>query len=404
MSQLSNILLVFIIGILFSCSDSQEETLSTDPHPTWFKGNLHTHSYWSDGDEFPEVIMSWYRQNGYHFVSLSDHNILAEGEFWVDVPPDSIYQAAFKRYLQTYGNDWVTYKEDSNGISVQLKTFKEYKPLFQTPGEFLILQAEEITDSFQDKPLHLNATNLATLILPQGGSSVVQVLQRNINAVIRQRDSLELPMIVHINHPNYGFAITLEDMIALQGEQFFELFNGHPQVYNLGDSIHMDTESMWDQINIAYLQSGKPLLYGLATDDSHNYHNLGSSWSNSGRGWIQVRADTLSPQALISAMEKGDFYSSTGVTLKELRFQQDTLHVQVEPEDQVNYEIQFIGCDKEDTQTEVLKKVIGPTASLRVAPNHLFVRVKIISNKKIPDPIESFTTEMAWTQPVLPSH
>ncbi len=29
----------------------------------WFKGNLHTHSYWSDGDEFPEVIMDWYKSN-----------------------------------------------------------------------------------------------------------------------------------------------------------------------------------------------------------------------------------------------------------------------------------------------------------------------------------------------------
>ena len=404
MSPLFNFLAVFIIGALLSCSEGRQQQAPMAQESTWFKGNLHTHSYWSDGDEFPEVIMSWYRQNGYHFVSLSDHNILAQGEFWVNISPDSIYQAGFQRYLQTFGKEWVKYKEDSNGISVQLKTFKEYQPKFQIPGEFIILQAEEITDRYQDKPLHLNATNLSTLILPQGGSSVVDVLQRNINAVIRQRDSLELPLIVHINHPNYGFAITLQDMIALQGEQFFEVFNGHPQVYNLGDSIHMDTESMWDQINIAYLQSGKPLLYGLATDDSHNYHNSGSTWSNSGRGWIQVRADTLSPEALISAMEQGDFYSSTGVTLKELSYQQDILKVEVAQEDQVNYEIQFIGCKKNDAQTGILKRVTGPTATLKVDPNHLFVRIKIISDKKIQHPIEAFNTEMAWTQPVLPNH
>jgi len=44
----------------------------------WYKGNLNTHSYWSDGDDFPEMIMDWYKNHGYHFVSLSDHNILAE--------------------------------------------------------------------------------------------------------------------------------------------------------------------------------------------------------------------------------------------------------------------------------------------------------------------------------------
>ncbi len=395
------LLFALILGVLFSCNRSPEVP-PQDPDLAWYKGNLHTHSYWSDGDEFPEVIMAWYQKNGYNFVSLSDHNILAKGEAWVDISSDSIYQEGFKQYLQVYGNEWVNYIEDSSGISVQLKTLAEYQPLFQTPGDFIILQGEEITDSFQGQPLHLNATNLSTLIKPQGGSSVIQVLQRNINAVIRQRDSLDIPIMVHINHPNFGFAITLEDMIALQGEQFFEVFNGHPQVYNLGDSTHMDTESMWDQINIAYLQSGKPLLYGLATDDSHNYHNSGSTWSNSGRGWIQVRADTLSPEALISSMEKGDFYSSTGVTLKALSYQQNTLQVKVAQEDQVNYEIQFIGCTKEDMQTAILKTVTGPEASFTVNPNHLFIRIKVISNKKIPQPIETFTTEMAWTQPIVP--
>ena len=46
----------------------------------WYKGNLHTHSYWSDGDEFPEMVMDWYKTHGYQFVSLSDHNLLARGE------------------------------------------------------------------------------------------------------------------------------------------------------------------------------------------------------------------------------------------------------------------------------------------------------------------------------------
>lgn len=53
------------------------------PAPTqkggWWKGNLHTHSFWSDGDEFPETIMDWYKSRGYHFAALSDHNRIAEG-------------------------------------------------------------------------------------------------------------------------------------------------------------------------------------------------------------------------------------------------------------------------------------------------------------------------------------
>ena len=28
----------------------------------WWKGNLHTHSLWSDGDDYPEMIADWYRR------------------------------------------------------------------------------------------------------------------------------------------------------------------------------------------------------------------------------------------------------------------------------------------------------------------------------------------------------
>src|SRR6266702_2471722 len=57
---------------------------ATDAAPSqWWKGNLHTHSLWSDGDDYPEMIVDWYKQHGYHFLALSDHNILAQGDKWI---------------------------------------------------------------------------------------------------------------------------------------------------------------------------------------------------------------------------------------------------------------------------------------------------------------------------------
>src|SRR6056297_373593 len=82
-------------------------TVPLQAQEKWYKGNLHTHSYWSDGDEFPEIIMEWYKDHGYDFVALSDHNIIAEGEKWKKVPQDSLYQEAFRTYLEKYGEDWV---------------------------------------------------------------------------------------------------------------------------------------------------------------------------------------------------------------------------------------------------------------------------------------------------------
>ena len=361
----------------------------------WFKGNLHTHSYWSDGDEFPEVIMDWYKSNGYQFVALSDHNTLAEGDQWIVIAEDSLYQNAFKNYLSNYGSDWVNYKIDSGRIHVKLKTYLEYKDRIAQDGKFLIIQSEEITELFEKKPLHLNVTNIKEKITPQGGKSVSEVLQNNINEVIRQRKETGIPMIPHINHPNFGYGISLDDMISLRGERFFEVYNGHPLVHNLGDSVHMSTLQMWDLINISYIENNKPLMYGLATDDSHHYHVKGSKWSNAGRGWIMVQADSLNSSSLINALESGQFYATTGVILKDLEFDQAKLSVEVAHEEGITYGISFTGCKKGQSNTEELKSVKGFKADFKLTDEIIFVRCQITSSKLQSNPIENILYETA---------
>lgn len=388
---------LLLITLMMGCQEDYQA-----PIKQWYKGNLHTHSYWSDGDEFPEVIMDWYKSRDYQFVALTDHNTLAEGDKWKTISEDSIYQNAFKKYLSKYGKSWVNHRMDSlERTQVKLKTYEEYKGKFEEEEKFLILQAEEITDRFEGKPLHMNATNIKKLIAPQGGSSVVEVLQNNIDEVIEQRDELDIPMIVHVNHPNFGYAITLEDMIALRNERYFEVYNGHHMVHNQGDSTHISTEKMWDLINIAFVEKKLPLMYGLATDDSHHYHVKGKEWSNAGRGWIVVRTDSLRAKSLIEAMEFGDFYASTGVEFQKLTIDEQKISVEVTQEAGVNYEISFIGCKKGSNDTEELMSTEGNNASFKFSDDLLFVRCKVTSSKLHSNPIEELLYETAWTQPVL---
>ena len=46
----------------------------------WYRGNIHTHSLWSDGDDYPEMIGLWYRDHGYDFLCYTDHNVLPQVE------------------------------------------------------------------------------------------------------------------------------------------------------------------------------------------------------------------------------------------------------------------------------------------------------------------------------------
>jgi len=390
---------LFILAAVFlvcACNSKQEEPATTW---SWYKGNLHTHSYWSDGDEFPEMIMDWYKSKGYDFIALSDHNILAESEKWKLIPKSPVYEKGFENYLEKYGEDWVNYRKDSGRISVQLKTYEEYKPLFEEQDKFLIIQAEEITDGFEGKPLHMNATNIKELISPKGGNSVAEVLQNNINSVIDQRTRLGIPIMVHINHPNFGFGISANDLIQLKGDKFFEVYNGHPAVNNRGDSTRMDTETMWDYINSARVDSSESLLYGLATDDSHNYHMLGNEYSNAGRGWVVAKSENLDAISLINAMESGDFYSSTGVVLKNINFENNTLIIEIDEEKGVTYKFEFVG-KRIGESPRVIQVSHGNEATILVTQDLQFLRAKITSSKKKANPVYDIEYESAWVQPV----
>jgi len=344
--------------------------------------------------------MDWYKNHGYQFIGLSDHNTLAAGEKWKKIAKSKLYEDSFAKYLEKYGKDWVTYKIDSGRTLVKLKTLAEYRPLFEDKN-FLIIPSEEITSRFENKPIHMNATNIQTIIGPQSGNSVTEVMQKTIDAVLKQREETGVPMILHLNHPNFGWGVSVQDIIDLKGERFFEVYNGHPAANNYGDSLRPGTEEIWDRINVAYLNRGQPILYGLATDDSHNYHQFGKAFSNSGRGWVMVKAKALTPEALLASLEAGQFYSSTGVILENISFDNNKLEVAVKPEPGVRYTIEFVGVLQGEEKSTVLKKVTGTKAKFKVDQKYLFVRARIISTKKKDNPYQEDDVEMAWTQPVV---
>ena len=384
----------------------------------WWKGNLHTHSLWSDGDDYPEMIADWYKKNGYHFLGISDHNILAEGNRWIHIEKNAGGRRAFEKYLERFGPKWVEHKTEKNIPKVRLKNFSEYQAKMSVEGKFLLMQAEELTDRFQGVPIHINATNLKNYIPPQGGSSLATVIQNNVNAVLEQRKKTGQPMFPHINHPNFGWALKPTDMIQLKGEQFFEVYNGHPAVNNYGDAKHLSTVQIWDIINAYRVGIYKlPLMFGLATDDAHNYHQIAIGKSNTGRGWVMVKAPALSAPFIIEAMEKGDFYSSSGVSLSSIQTTKESFSFKISTEKGVTYKTWFVGTRNNFKNSKDLAKrnsldpsaagigeILGQTDSIEPKYNfkgdELYVRAHVVSSKKKSNPYSSGEQEQAWLQPI----
>jgi hypothetical protein len=399
---------------------------AADAPAGWWKGNLHTHSLWSDGDDYPEMIAGWYRSHGYHFLGISDHNTLHNTNKWVSLAKNKGGTNAFQKYLERFGAGWVEQRTGDGGVEVRLKRLEEYRGRFEEPGRFLLIQSEEISDRYKSSPIHVNAHNLRERISPRGGESVVEVMQNNIDAVLAQRERTGVPMIPHLNHPNFQWAITAEELMQVKRAQFFEVYNGHPLVHNEGDATRAGLERVWDIVLTRRLgELGLGLLYGLATDDAHHYHKFSPTNSNSGRGWIWVRADALTPESLIAAMEAGDFYASSGVTLKDVRRDDRRLVVEVASEPGVTYTIEFIGTRRgydgrsEPVRTargdairvthrysrdigQVFARVTGERASYTFKGDELYVRARVTSSKRKDNPYREGEFERAWIQPVRP--
>ena len=388
-----HLLYSFLIFLIFSCKTSEDNQV-------WQKGNLHTHSLWSDGDDFPEMIIQWYKENDYQFVALSDHNTVSDNQNrWYRIGQREINNNTLEKYKEKFG-DWVEEKIDEGGTYVRLKTFNEYENKLKE-NNFLIIRSEEVTSGFEGKPVHINVTNIQEKIEPFKGESVLDVMQQTLDAVHEQRNRTNQPIFTHINHPNFGYGISTDDLKKLNGERFFEVYNGHPAVNNEGNEYHLDTESMWDLINIHYYNNDKPLLFGIATDDSHNYHEQSTSLSNTGRGWVMVNTKSLETNNIIAQMEAGNFYSSSGIYLKYLASDNKGISIEIDSEPNIEYGIHFIGYKKGDDNTKLLKSIDGTKAKYVFENDDIFVRVKIVSTALMPNPYTDGETKKAWTQPLI---
>ncbi len=330
---LSLLAIVALLGTSVALRRLEDRVLTSQLQPPrWYKGNTHVHTFNSDGDSHPDDVVKWYRSHGYQFLVITDHNVITSVE----------------------------------GLNA----------LHGLDARFLVIRGEEVTDRFGSRPLHINALDPSRLITPQGGASALDVVQRNVHA-IRAADG-----IPHVNHPSFGWALSAEELAQVRDLKLFEIFNGHPQVNNDGGGGVPSLEAMWDQI----LSRGV-LLYGLAVDDAHHFKRHDDrTASRPGKGWVYVRADTLAARAILEAMERGEFYSSTGVELNDYVVTDSSMTLTVRETAWSKYRIQFIGRDG-----TLLAESLESPATYRFRGTEGYVRARVLESNG----------ERAWTQPVM---
>lgn len=124
----------------------------------------------------------------------------------------------------------------------------------------------------------------------------------------------------------------------------------------------------------------------MAIDDSHHYHDFEVRKANPGRGWVMVQTKELSTETIIDALALGHFYSSTGISLRELDSSPSLIQLKIEQEWDYVYTTTFSGKGG-----AVLAVVVGPEASYKPRGDEGYVRATIAASSRF----------RAWTQPVF---
>lgn len=393
----------------------------------WYRGNLHMHSLWSDGNVFPEDAVSWYRDHGYQFVCLSDHQMLQiDTNAWLEVGSKKLSGEKAAQYMKEHPASVERKKVDGKEY-LRLKTVWELKKIADQPEAFLMVPGHELNRVIGGLQVHMNAINVYDTIPYRYGDTPSETFQRIKAAVDAWGDEQEVPTLFMMNHPTWPyFDIRPEVLIGLPQIRFFEVcnadggntFSAHPSWYSL--------EKFWDIVNAFRIEDGHDPVFGTASDDTHNYTDPKGS-ARPGEGWVCVRAGRLDANALVQAMYRGDFYASTGVALADVAFDPSagTLKVKVSPDAGVTYTIRFIttkaGFDRttetfddpakekkpartgirySDAIGKTVKTEEGVEASYSLEPDDLYVRATVTSSKKAVNRVSNEPDyDTAWTQP-----
>lgn len=227
----------------------------------FWRGNLHTHSTNSDGVLPPDEVCRRYRAEGYDFLALTDHFV----GLW--------------NYPLT---DTLPYRAE---------------------GFTTLLGAELHSGAMRNGEMwHILAVGLPADFARPNVPHFRPLEDQETGAQIARR-AVDAGAFVAIAHPQWS-GLTLEDMREIDAAHAVE-------IYNHGCAMGCDRPdgfALADQL----LTEGRRVTL-IATDDAH------FSEPDHFGGWVMVKAEENTPESLLAALKRGDFYSSQGPELRDVR-------------------------------------------------------------------------------------
>lgn len=233
----------------------------------FYRGNLHTHSNRSDGALAPEVVVEQYRSRGYDFIALTDHFLERFGFPITDT--SALREAGFTTL-----------------IGAELHAPR--------------------TESGVD--WHLVAAGLPLDFAPTAPTETGPQLAARAAAA---------GAFVGIAHPAW-YSLTLADALSIPAAHAVE-------VYNEGTAQWNDRGNSWYLCDLLLGRGRRINAY--AADDAHFISSRPAAFA----AWVAVRAPELTPEALLSGLRAGAYYSSQGPELHDIALEGGQISIYSSP-------------------------------------------------------------------------
>ncbi len=249
-----------------------------------YKGNLHAHTTNSDGHMSSEELCAKYAQNGYQFVSISDHHRYTNTDRYDREGFITLGGVELDLWCGNFDNDNTPsnrqYTYHVNGILCGEVDEPDALP------DGYIWERTKWDESWTEKPLRAHVQEM------------IDFLTSHKNLVM-------------LNHPNWSVNLEYDvygyrDIFAME-------------IYNHGCE-HGRANGYSTPYYEYCLRNNMP-IYATATDDTHTRASaLG--------GWVVVSAEDLTRTAVTDALRRGCFYSSNGPQIEDFYLDDDGyLHI-----------------------------------------------------------------------------
>lgn len=314
---------------------------------SWYKGNMHSHTTISDGMLTPEQAAKLYRENGYNFLCLSEHDIYTD----------------HRKQLNTDNFILIPAVESSVILYRDKGTNERYK-LHHLHG---ILGTDQMQEAAPEGIFsHLQ------YILPQkffGEWTGAQACQEAADMLAAHG------CVVTYNHPIWS-RVTEEEFIYTEGIGALEIFNYNTvQESNTGYDV-----TYWDRM----LRMGKR-INGFASDDNHNE----GLFEDSCGGWICVQSPDLSHDSIVQNFMDGNYYSSSGPEIHDWGIRDGKVWIDSSAVNHVNFVCGNIINDGTTVLGQCFKDTLSH-AEYTLKGHETYVRVEVVDKYG----------RTAWTNPI----